>query len=85
MLLHKRPLQRIDRHPILTLVVVTGLGVALGAVWEIVEWAGSQVWGDPNFREARRDVITDLIYDTVGALLGALAGLAVLRRDRASR
>lgn len=82
LLLHKRVLTGFQRHPILALIVVTCLGTALGAIWEIVEWGGSQLWNDPNLREGRRDVITDLVYDALGALLGARLGLALLQRRK---
>jgi hypothetical protein len=80
LLLHDRVLRGLARYPILLLLVVACLGVALGAIWEIIEWGASQLWRDPNLKEGRRDVITDLIYDGLGALMGAGLGLALLRR-----
>jgi hypothetical protein len=74
----------LERHPILVLIVVACLGIALGAIWEMIEWAGSQIWRDPNLKEGRRDVVTDLVYDALGATVGARLGLALLRRRLSS-
>jgi uncharacterized membrane protein YjdF len=84
LLLHKRVLRGVGRHRLLVLLVVACLGLALGAIWEIIEWGVSQVWGDPSLNEGRRDVITDLVYDGFGALAGARLGLALLRLRRSS-
>jgi glycopeptide antibiotics resistance protein len=82
--LYDRAFKGLRQHPILLLVVITSLGLALGAGWEIIEWGGSEIWGGPNLKEGRRDVITDLIVDGLGALVGASAGMVILQRRRSS-
>lgn len=82
LLLYNRALKGVHQHPVLLVLVVACLGLALGTIWEILEWAASQVWGDPNLREGRLDVITDLIVDGIGSLLGATAGIALLQRSQ---
>lgn len=75
LLLRNRVLKGFEEHRFLLLLIITALGVALGTLWEIFEWALSQLWGDPALSERRLDVITDLMVDSVGALLAALAGI----------
>ena len=80
--LYNRALKGVEQHPFLLVLVVACLGLALGTVWEIVEWVASQVWRDPNLREGRLDVITDLLVDGIGSLLGAVGGIAILQRSQ---
>ena len=81
-LLYDRTLKGLSKHPYLLSIVLAMLGLALGSVWEIVEWAGSQLWRGSSLAERRVDVITDLVVDGLGALLGAWAGIVLLRRGR---
>jgi VanZ family protein len=61
-------------HRLLFLVIVTSLGIAIGALWEVAEWLA-------DFVVARQiisgldDTITDIILDSAGALLAAFANL----------
>jgi hypothetical protein len=53
------------------LVVVTfALGLAVGALWEIVEWTSDAVLGT-RLQESNTDTVRDLGADSIGALLGA--------------
>lgn len=56
------------RHARVTAVVVTGTaGLALGAVWEMVEWLG-RAFIDPAIVVGYDDTIGDLAVDALGAL-----------------
>lgn len=78
LLLADRVFKGFRRYRLLILLIFAALGVALGTAWEILEWGLSELWQDPNLSEKRRDVITDLLMDSMGALLGALVGLRTL-------
>ena len=51
-------------------VVTLALGLALGAVWEIVEWTSDRTVGS-RLQEGNDDTVGDLIADGCGSLLGA--------------
>ncbi len=59
------------RHHIGIVVVTFALGVALGGLWEIVEWTMDGTIGT-NWSESNHDTVGDLIADSAGALVGAL-------------
>lgn len=61
--------------------VVAALGLALGAAWELVEWASDVVAGT-DMSLGYGDTVGDLLADAVGATIGA-AGLTwwLTRRD----
>jgi hypothetical protein len=82
LLLYNRVLTGARAYPISFGIILTLLGLALGTLWEIFEWLGSEVWRDPNLREGRLDVITDLIVDGVGALLAAAAVVVSLQHSK---
>jgi len=67
------------RHHTGIFVVTVALGLAIGAVWEIVEWTSDGTLGS-NLSEGNADTVGDLIADTSGALAGA--GLLVLWTTR---
>jgi hypothetical protein len=64
----------VRRGPALFLLAFA-LGVALGALWEILEWTADAA-GLSNLSESNDDTVGDLIADTTGSLLGA--GLLLL-------
>lgn len=66
-------------YPVLFVLTVAGVGLGIGALWEIGEWAYDQFYAPGNAILGKWDTITDLIADTVGALLAG-AGAAVLAR-----
>jgi hypothetical protein len=57
------------RHYLGLFVVTFALGVAIGGVWEIFEWASDAVFGS-NLSMSNDDTVGDLISDTLGALAG---------------
>lgn len=54
-------------HSLLLILAIACIGVALGALWELAEWAYDQIVR-PNVIKGRTDTMVDLIMDTVGAL-----------------
>lgn len=64
------------------MVVVTALALALGAIWELVEWAGKTFVTDEIF-VTYTDTIGDLAADGLGGVLaGVLVALVRLVRRR---
>lgn len=57
-------------HYVGIFVVALCLGLAIGAVWEIVEWSSDGLVGS-NLSEGNTDTVTDLIADGSGSLVGA--------------
>ncbi len=51
-------------------LVVTSFGIAIGALWEVAEWAFDLVH-PRNVIQGKTDTIIDLLMDTTGALLAA--------------
>ncbi|MEA2290578.1 MAG: hypothetical protein QOD55_2575 [Solirubrobacteraceae bacterium] len=51
-------------------VITFALGVALGALWEIAEWASDNVAGS-SLQIDNEDTVGDLIADSLGSLCGA--------------
>lgn len=58
------------RHYVGIFVVTLALGLAVGAVWEIVEWASDSTLGS-DLQLGNEDTVTDLLADTTGSLIGA--------------
>jgi hypothetical protein len=66
-------------HRYLGIFTVTfALGAAIGAVWEIFEWASDGVFGS-NLSMGNDDTVGDLISDTLGAAAGGLLLVAWTR------
>jgi uncharacterized membrane protein YjdF len=59
------------RHLAGIFAVTLALGLAIGAVWEIVEWTSDQTLGS-NLSLGEQDTIGDLVADGAGALGGGL-------------
>ncbi len=63
-----------DQHPLLFVLMVAAVGIALGAVWEIVEWVYDGL-RPGNVIRGKLDTMIDLSLD---ALAGLAAGLIAL-------
>lgn len=50
--------------------VTAALGIAIGALWEIVEWASDSTIGS-DLQLGNEDTVTDLLADSSGAFVGA--------------
>ena len=57
------------------------LGVTLGSLWQIAEWTTGQVFSITVIF-GLTDAITDLIANSVGALLAAFVVFAIHRRAK---
>ncbi len=58
------------RHYLGIFVVTLALGLAIGAIWEVVEWSSDGVLGS-NLSLSNDDTVGDLIADASGSILGA--------------
>ncbi|MBQ2260356.1 MAG: hypothetical protein II336_03205 [Loktanella sp.] len=52
--------------------------LSIGAMWEIFEY-GMDVFFGTNMQKSADDTMIDLIFDAIGAIIGALAGYAYLK------
>lgn len=68
-----------DGNGLLLVLTVAGLGLALGALWEIAEWTYDQ-FVRPNVILPKTDTIVDLIVDAAGALAAGIVRLRMLRK-----
>lgn len=59
------------RHYVGIFVVTLAFGLAIGAVWEIVEWSSDRILGS-QLSLGNADTIGDLVADGLGALVGAV-------------
>jgi uncharacterized membrane protein YjdF len=59
------------RHLTGIFVVTLALGLAIGAVWEILEWSSDQTLGS-NLSLGEQDTIGDLVADGAGAFFGGI-------------
>jgi len=64
-------------------VIAFSFALAIGALWEVFEFAMDTVFGLNMQKSGLIDTMGDLIVDTIGAAIGALAGFAYLKgRER---
>jgi hypothetical protein len=61
----------VPRHYAGIFTVTFALGVAIGGVWEILEWSSDELFGS-NLSMGNDDTVGDLIADTLGAATGGL-------------
>lgn len=64
-------------HRLTRVLLIAGLGVALGAWWEFAEW-GFDHLVPANVIKGKYDTVVDLVVDTIGAVLAACWSLRVL-------
>jgi uncharacterized membrane protein YjdF len=70
------PLRRdLTGHVVRFWLIIVSFGLAIGAAWEIVEWAGYKMFA-PLEMKGRADTLNDLLMDAIGS---AIAALMVLR------
>jgi len=58
--------------------------VTCGVIWEICEFTSDQLFGTNTQRSGLIDTMWDLIMDTVGGFLAAMAGYGYLKKGRES-
>ena len=71
-----------NSRPILFILTVACLGLAIGAVWEIAEWAYDQIVPG-NVILGKNDTIIDLMVDTIGSIIAGIVSVGMVRSTRA--
>ena len=71
---------RLSAPPLLLAAMAFAFAVSIGAIWEIFEYAMDQIFGLNMQKSGLHDTMTDLIVDSIGALIGAVAGYIYLKR-----
>ncbi|MBD2169291.1 hypothetical protein H6G04_33560 [Calothrix membranacea FACHB-236] len=66
-------------HTLLYLLTIASFGIAIGAVWEVIEWSAGKILSTEVI-VGLDDTIIDLIMDSLGASLAALISLFVLQK-----
>lgn len=69
------------RHEVLLVLTITGLGVALGVLWEMIEWVFDLVEPGDVIRN-KTDTMTDLVLDAAGGLSAGILSVRMLRKGR---
>lgn len=69
---------KVAASPFLVSVFAFAFALAIGALWEIFEFAMDQLFGFNMQRSGLIDTMADLIVDSIGALLAAVASFAYL-------
>ncbi len=73
--------QLIAGRPIVILILAVGLAVALGAVWEIIEFILDSIFGF-SMQPSLYDTNIDLILNVVGALIMGILLYVVVRKRK---
>lgn len=68
-------------HWFLLMLAITAFGLALGALWEIAEFAYDRLLAAPSVILPKFDTMIDMILDTAGGLVAGLVLLWMLRKD----
>ena len=71
-------------HTLLLILMVAAIGVAIGGLWEVAEWAYDQMAAS-NVIQGKFDTITDMIVDTVGAVAAGIGVAAMVDKQGARR
>lgn len=66
---------------LIAVVLITSLGVAIGAWWEVAEWA-FDLMSPGNVIKGKDDTVIDIIMDTLGAVVAAALAPHYLRPER---
>lgn len=67
-------------HIFLLVLSLAGLGLAAGALWEVYEWIRDLMFPEETLVVGKVDTMIDLIFDALGALLGATVTAVFFRR-----
>jgi hypothetical protein len=72
------------RHEILLVLTIAGLGLALGTIWEMIEWAYDL--GTPgNSIQGKWDTMIDLSVDFGGSALSGILSVMMMNKSRSPR
>jgi VanZ family protein len=63
---------------LLAVVIFSSVGLAAGAIWEVMEW-GADLALSGNIIKGKYDTVLDIAMDTIGALLAGLLAIPLLR------
>ncbi|MBD3885316.1 hypothetical protein IFO70_26670 [Phormidium tenue FACHB-886] len=66
------------QHKLLYLLTIASFGIAIGALWEVVEWSAGKILATEVIGSLD-DTIIDLLMDSLGAGLAALTSLWTLQ------
>ncbi|HEV2146230.1 MAG TPA: hypothetical protein VGR37_02315 [Longimicrobiaceae bacterium] len=66
-------------HGFLLVLTVASVGLAVGALWEVAEWAYDQWFARSNAILGKRDTILDLVWDSIGALVAGVIAAAMAK------
>ena len=80
--LYRRAVTGATDAPIALILTLTGLGMGIGAGWEMLEYGYDHLTGPKSVILPKPDTIADLVWDGVGALIGATLVLAIVRGTR---
>jgi hypothetical protein len=80
-LLYSELMESFYDHPVMFVLTIASLGIAIGALWEVVEWLADFVT-PKQIVSGLVDTITDIILDSAGAVLAALLNLRGLNEMR---
>lgn len=78
LLMYNRVLTGANTYALLLLLMIANIGLALGGLWEVAEWAYDQQVAS-NVILGKTDTIIDLIMDTIGSLAGAAVAVWMVR------
>lgn len=70
-ILFGKVLKGIKKHNLLLFLIMVSIGLAIGSLWEILEWMYDNFQAQ-NVIKGKDDTIKDLILDTAGASLASL-------------
>ncbi len=63
---------------VLVVLVIASVGLAIGALWEVAEWAFDRI-APGDVIKGEHDPIINIVMDTAGAVLAGLASLTFLK------
>lgn len=66
------------QHRLLYLLTIASFGIAIGALWEVAEWIAGEILR-VEVIESIDDTITDLMMDSLGAVMAAVTSLWALQ------
>jgi hypothetical protein len=66
-------------HAFLFVLTVASVGLAIGGLWEVAEWAYDQAVAPGNAILGKIDTILDLVWDSIGALVAGVVALAMAK------
>jgi hypothetical protein len=66
-------------HGFLFVLTAASVGLAIGGLWEVAEWAYDRWFAQGNAIKAKTDTILDLVWDSIGAVAAGVVALAMAK------